>query len=278
VNTTLVELAFTDAAGCRRTVQAVSNDGQDWHLHASLDGRAFDHHCRNWQHVERTVQWLSIHEGKVASATVTATPVRGLVAGLLAAVSIVVAAASSAQPLRMESDGILQFTRAAEEYTFMHRRLERRLPVLEVSADTATIRRAIDAMAAAIRAERSDARQGDLFNPAAETTIRVRVANALRSHGLTPLDVRVAERAQGADAGAAVLRVNGTFPWALGTAMFSCVLEALPPIPPELQYRLVGRDLVLIDVHASLIVDVLPLALGESDPPSWPAATVTGGA
>ena len=59
--------------------------------------------------------------------------------------------------------------------------------------------------------------------------------------------------------------MNDTFPWGLGTAMFSCVLEALPPLPAELMYRMVGRDLFLIDVHAGLIVDVLPIALTEVD-------------
>lgn len=57
------------------------------------------------------------------------------------------------------------------------------------------------------------------------------------------------------------MNVNGTFPWAIGTAMVPSILEALPPLPPELQYRMVARDLVLIDVHASLVADILREAL-----------------
>jgi hypothetical protein len=45
--------------------------------------------------------------------------------------------------------------------------------------------------------------------------------------------------------------------------MFPCVIQALPPLPPELQYRIVGDDLFLVDVHASLIVDILPGALTD---------------
>ncbi len=37
----------------------------------------------------------------------------------------------------------------------------------------------------------------------------------------------------------------------------SCVRDALPELPIELQYRVVGADLVLVDLHANLIVDVL---------------------
>ena len=83
---------------------------------------------------------------------------------------------------------------------------------------------------------------------------------------MTPADVRAAELAGGVDSSAVTLAVNGDFPWAIGTAMVPCVIEALPPLPPELQYRMVGRDLVVIDLHAGLVVDILPLALGDLTP------------
>jgi hypothetical protein len=35
------------------------------------------------------------------------------------------------------------------------------------------------------------------------------------------------------------------------------VFRDLPPLPGELEYRVVGRDLVLLDVIANLVVDVL---------------------
>lgn len=185
-----------------------------------------------------------------------------VVAGLLIAL---LAGTATAQSPFAGSDGTLAFVRAAESYAFMHRRLERQLPPLEVNANPETIRRAIDAMAAAIRAARTDARQGDLFNLAAQATIRTRIARALQTHGLTADDVLDAERAEAADGPPAALRVNGEFPWRSATAMFPAILEALPPLPPELQYRIIGRDLFLIDVHASLIVDILPRALATTE-------------
>jgi hypothetical protein len=39
--------------------------------------------------------------------------------------------------------------------------------------------------------------------------------------------------------------------------------DALPPLPSELQYRMVGGDLVLIDVHASVVVDILTNVLNQ---------------
>lgn len=175
--------------------------------------------------------------------------------------AVVILAALLGQP-QTDSDGVLSFARAAEDYAFMHRRLERRLPPVEVNANPDTIRRAIDAMAAAVRAARPDAREGDLFNPRVEPVIRLRIARALETRGLTPAAVRAAELAE-ADPAGVTLKVNGAFPWAIGTAMVPCILEALPPLPPELQYRLVARDLVLIDVHAGLIADIVRNALEE---------------
>lgn len=203
--------------------------------------------------------WVS---GRFIVTTTPTGAARSITAGLLIAL---LAGAGAAQTPLAGSDGTLAFVRAAESYAFMHRRLERQLPPLEVNANPETIRRAIDAMAAAIRAARSDARQGDLFNPAAQATFRTRIATALRSHGLTAADVLDAERADAVEAPPATLMVNGDFPWRAATAMFPAILEALPPLPPELQYRIVGRDLILVDVHASLIVDILPRVLEPTE-------------
>jgi len=198
---------------------------------------------------------------------VTSTPtnaVRAVAAGLLFVLSV--GEGARAQQPFASSDGLLAFVRAAESYAFMHRRLERQLPVLEVNANPETIRQTIQAMAAAIRAARPEARQGEMFNAEAQAAIRIRIARALRTHGFTAADVLEAERAEIPDGPPVALRVNGEFPWRLATAMFPSILEALPPLPPELHYRIVRRDLVLIDVHASLVVDILPLALGDDDP------------
>ena len=48
--------------------------------------------------------------------------------------------------------------------------------------------------------------------------------------------------------------------------MAFCMFTVLPVLPDELQYRFVERDLVLVDIDADLVVDVLSDALpaGES--------------
>ena len=174
-------------------------------------------------------------------------------------------AVAFAQIPAADSAAVTAFTGATHEYALLHRRLESTLPKLEVTSNPDTIHRAVEQLGAALRAARPDARPGDVFTDALAVELRVRIEDALVAHGFTPADVRAQEVADGIDAAKAPLNVNGRFPWRFASATFPCVLEALPPLPPELQYRLVGNTLILVDVHADLIVDLLPYALADTE-------------
>ena len=155
------------------------------------------------------------------------------------------------------------FENQVQDYARLHRRLEQQIGPIELTTPIAEINRRIVALAAAIRAERGDVRQGDFFTPVLTHLLRARVNDALLMQDFTADDVRHAGRVDGIDYGRITLRVNDTFPWVLAVGMFPCVIDALPPLPPELQYRIVGDDLLLIDIHASLIVDILPGVLTD---------------
>ena len=52
--------------------------------------------------------------------------------------------------------------------------------------------------------------------------------------------------------------INTIYPTTLPLETFPPVLlRKLPDLPPELEYRIVGRSLILRDVKANLIVDIL---------------------
>ena len=168
----------------------------------------------------------------------------------------------TAQPTAPDAEQA--FIAATREYAALHRRIEQQLGPIEINADPATIRRAVEAMANAMRAARRDARQGDFFTPALAPELRRRINGALLEYGFTGDDIRHAEWLDGIEPSMAALAVNGSFEWKFASAMFPCVVAALPPLPPELQYRIVGDTLALIDIHASLIVDLLPRALRQT--------------
>ena len=182
-----------------------------------------------------------------------------LVAVVAAVFLILAGAPGYPQSSVTENAAIRQFQSAADDYAFLHRRLQRGLGPREITASSESVQIAMDAMATVIRAARPEARPGDLFTPAVQVALRARVAKALRANAYTSADVYDRE---------APLKVNGSLPRTGAKPVLPCILEALPRLPEELEYRIVGSDLVLIDVHAGLIVEILPLP--ASSRPSRP--------
>ena len=178
---------------------------------------------------------------------------------------IVAGAAVSSAQMPAGALAVRQFTDATRSYAWLHRRLENNLPPLDVTANPATIHHAVQEMAAAIRVARAGARQGDFFTDALAVELRLRIDDALAANGLTAADVHAAEAADGIDPALVRLTVNGSFPWIYATAMFPCVSRALPGCRRNCDARMVGGTLVLIDVHASLILDLLPHALADTE-------------
>jgi hypothetical protein len=260
-----VDLHFADSLGRAHVVRVVTMDGHDWHLCATIDGRMFSKHCSSWQRVERVLTWLRRHAHEpLAVDTAPPARARNLAAAAIAVLMLTFsAAATMAQPLRTVSPAEAAFIAATNDYVAMHRRLEKLVGPITLNSSVEQINRTIEVLAMAIRSERPDAKQGDLFTLALARELRLRVNDALMEHGFSALDIQDEERVEGVDPATVRLRVNGTFPWVLAAGMLPCVIDALPPLPPELQYRIVGHDLVLIDVHASLIVDILPEVVAQ---------------
>jgi hypothetical protein len=179
----------------------------------------------------------------------TLTYVGGIVAALLAAHL----AAAQATP------GIDAFNNNVAAYVALHHQVERLLPPQRNFVDSAELLAYVAALRRGLCALRPSAREGDVFGPAAGE-FRRRIRYALRAHGIEVRDLLL-EMTDDTEEGARPPVVNEAFSWALGNVMPIAIIDALPALPVELQYRLVGGRLVLIDLHAGLVVDVLRAAL-----------------
>ncbi len=177
----------------------------------------------------------------------------------LAAVLATLATATSV-PAQTRS-AMETFVEATREYALTHRRVEQGMGPQVVTASPADLLGHVNALGEAIRRERVRASQGDVFTVAVSNELRARIAKVMESRGLSAADLATDEIPEGIDRRSLVVRVGGPFPWAVGSTMLGLILDVLPALPPELQYRFVFRDLVLVDVHANLVVDVLPNAL-----------------
>lgn len=187
----------------------------------------------------------------------------------MAAMALWAAVASGFPRQAADGEGPLQhFHNAVDAYIALHEAVERTVPPLEMSPDAENIRLAIEAMAAAMRAARPSAREGDVFDAEAAAVLRRRIRATLRERGCDVAGILAAERDQRRPVPPHPL-VHDQFDWGWGSMMPWCLLDVLPPLPGELQFRFVERDLVLVDTHANLVVDVLPDALPPAESWQW---------
>lgn len=151
-----------------------------------------------------------------------------------------------------------QFDEAIAKYMALRLGLHSEVsgPVKDSSSSQLT--NASDALAGAITRARREATTGSIFNERAAAVIKRRIAEAVRTEHLAPV---LADIDDDGPAGPAP-RVHLRFPMSAPMAtMPAALLNVLPPLPKELEYRILGRDLVLRDVDASLILDYIPLAV-----------------
>jgi hypothetical protein len=119
---------------------------------------------------------------------------------------------------------------------------------------------AADALRAAIVAARPNARTGAFFTPNVATRLKQRIDWAFLHHPGIAADASVRG---GYDPlpGESRPIVNEPFPPVSAAVRWLPLARSLPLLPRELDFALWGRDLVLVDVRANLVLDVLPDAL-----------------
>jgi hypothetical protein len=187
---------------------------------------------------------------------------RNLTALTMAAAMLAITVPMSAAP-RGGCAAVQQFKQLVAAYMTLHERVEKRLPPLRVCSDAREIDERVDAMANAMRSARPDAKVGDIFTPNVAVEFRRRLAEGINARGDDPAEL-LAQIAgdNGEDEAGGTLALVVNQPLGCGLAMTPpFVFDVLPSLPGELQYRFVGRDLVLLDIHAELIVDILRDAL-----------------
>jgi hypothetical protein len=139
-------------------------------------------------------------------------------------------------------------------YSELRRELEKELPGLSVTQDVRAIRKAQRALAQKIRVARHGAKQGDIFTPA----IGMEFREVLRLE----MDADTWAAIMDDNPGEFSNRINGTYP---GKKPLSTVppniLAQLPRLPDDVQYRFLGRHLILHDTRANLILDRIPYAI-----------------
>jgi hypothetical protein len=150
------------------------------------------------------------------------------------------------------------FSTRVRSYFDLRSGLEKELPAQTVTDDPAEIRRTVDALAKRIRVARAGARQGDIFTPA----VRAKFRKVLKLE----MNTRTWAAMMDDNPGEFSARINGTYPERRTVSTVPPnILAALPRLPADIEYRFLGRHLILFDTRASLIIDRIPYAIDYAD-------------
>ena len=146
-------------------------------------------------------------------------------------------------------------------YIELHTRLEATLPRLPADATPKQIDANQRAFESLIRAARTTARPGDIFTAEARPVIIRLLATTFGGPDGPRLKAALLDENL-SQPDALKLTVNVRYPDSVPlTSMPPQVLQTLPKLAEDLEYRFVGDWLVLLDTHAHIIADYIDNAL-----------------
>jgi hypothetical protein len=165
-------------------------------------------------------------------------------------------ASSQAEP---DARGLKEFSDRVEAYEKLHKTAEKNLPKLKKKSKQEVIAAQQQALVNKIRELRSNARRGDIFTPSATEAI----ARVIKAVFAGPDAHRVQNTIQAGDPLEGFqVQVNQRYPDGLSfTTLPPTLLRKLPSLPDEVDYRILGSALLLVDRKANMIVDFMPNAI-----------------
>jgi hypothetical protein len=157
-----------------------------------------------------------------------------------------------------DSDSLRDFGRRVRGYVELRNDLQTGLPTLKITVDADEIERAEKALARRIRRARAEAKRGDILAPP--------IAGQIKKMLVVEVDEKTLAAIMDDNPGEFRFRLNDTYPKdrPLSTVPPN-LLALLPALADDVEYRFVGRNLILRDTRANIVIDTIPYALQCSD-------------
>ena len=132
----------------------------------------------------------------------------------------------------------------------MRKKADDTVPAQKKTNDPGVINSAQKGLAERIRTERAGAKAGDIFTP----EIAAKLRRLLHPEAGPETKASIKDD----NPGTIPFKVNGDYPEkeTLSTVPPN-VLQALPKLPPDIEYRFAGKHLILRDARANLIIDYM---------------------
>ena len=149
---------------------------------------------------------------------------------------------------------LADFKQRVDAYMKVRKEAIKDAPRLKETTDVAKIKAAQDGMAHSIRMARPDARQGDVFTPEIAAQFRRLLNPELK--GDDGRDAKAILKDDAPPPGTIPFKVNAKYPDGASVATIPAnLLLSLPTLPEPMQFKIVGKHLILLDEDADLIVD-----------------------
>ena len=167
-------------------------------------------------------------------------------------------------PARMSEEDAKDFLDEVEEYVELRRKARADLPTLKEDAEPEEVTAYAKTLTGNIAARRKGAKQGDVFRPKVAAAFR-RITRDELARSPHERKVVLTEGNPTGDEeriGAPRVAVNAQYiPASPLSTVPPTLLMALPPLPDQVEYRFIGRSLILRDTVANLIIDFVPNAV-----------------
>ena len=180
--------------------------------------------------------------------------------GASAVVAVVNCKKEEARPAQNPTDAVFaDFGKRVDGYMKLRKTLVDSVGELDPTRSQAEITARATKLANGIMAARTQAKPGDLFTPEFSALVATLIK---QEYSRRPDSVRETREDQQDELPDFVPRVNTLYPTTYPLATFpATLLPLLPPLPEQLEYRVVQNYLVLRDVEANVILDVMPNAV-----------------
>ena len=143
---------------------------------------------------------------------------------------------------------VVEFSAKMDAYAALRRSLEKGIPPLAVTDNPNDIRRAEQLLAERIRRARAGAGRGDIFTEETRRAFR-QILRPVTNAG-------VCEAIRDDNPGEFQYAINAEYPKDKPVSTVPpSILAALPRLPEDVWYRFLGRDLILHDSRANVILD-----------------------
>jgi hypothetical protein len=160
------------------------------------------------------------------------------------------------QQVNPDAKLLQDFKQRVGKYVSIRQKADDDTPPLKNTEDPAEIRVAQESLGTRIRDLNANAKHGDVFTPEIAAQFRRLLRPEVKDKGTKD----------------AILDDNpGTIPYLKVNAVYPDkeplstvppnVLASLPMLPKDIEYRFVGKHLILRDVRANLIIDYIPNAI-----------------